>query len=64
MPCLTSSCLSHTLLRDLYVLSCSFKSSLDLLGNGVSLGHLKEIGGWSFSIEGMFNGYAPESKVG
>jgi len=39
-----------------------FRPTLDALGGSVSLGHLKEIGGWSFSLEGMFSGYAPDSK--
>jgi hypothetical protein len=39
-----------------------FKSSLDLAGAGVSLGHLYEFSGVGFSIQGLFSGYAPESK--
>lgn len=41
-----------------------FKNSLAVLGDKISIGHLKEgANNWNFSLEGLLTGYAPDSTV-
>jgi hypothetical protein len=51
LPCVTYLCRRR------------FKNSLQVMGTSITLGHLKEGGGWSFSIESLISGSGPESKV-